>query len=235
MKIEIWSDIMCPFCYIGKRNFEKALGQFNHTENLEIEWKSFQLRPDLVTNPTKSLNQELAESKGWSLEYTQQMSEHVTQMAADSGISFHLDKAIMANTVKGHQLLHFAKEHRKQNQAKELLFKAYFTDGKNVDEPSILLEIAKELDLNTEEISKIFDDGTYLNDIERDIYEASQIGVRGVPFFVFDQKYAVSGAQDSSAFLQTLQTSFSNWQKSHSKSQLEVTEGDSCAVDGSCD
>jgi predicted DsbA family dithiol-disulfide isomerase len=165
MKIEIWSDIMCPFCYIGKRNFEKALGQFNHTENLEIEWKSFQLRPDLVTNPTKSLNQELAESKGWSLEYTQQMSEHVTQMAADSGIAFHLDKAIMANTVKGHQLLHFAKEHGKQNQAKELLFKAYFTDGKNVDEPSVLLDIAKALDLNTEEISKIFEDGTYLNDI----------------------------------------------------------------------
>ncbi len=234
MKIEIWSDIMCPFCYIGKRNFENALGQFADTEKLEIEWKSFQLRPDLVTNPTKSLNQELAESKGWSLEYTQQMNEHVTQMAADSGIAFNLNQAVMANTVKGHQLLHFAKEHGKQNQAKELLFKAYFTDGKNVDDVPTLMEIAKSLELNTEELTKIFADGTYLNHIERDIYEASQIGVRGVPFFVFDQKYAISGAQASSAFLQTLQTSFSNWQKSHRQSQLEVSEGDSCTVDETC-
>ncbi|WMJ75129.1 DsbA family oxidoreductase [Cytophagaceae bacterium ABcell3] len=131
MKIEIWSDIMCPFCYIGKRHFDKALKKFPHKDKVQIQWHSFQLQPDIETKPGKSVKEFLAEVKGISLEKSQQIHENVTKMAFDAGLHYDFDKAIVANTMDAHRLTHLAEKYRLQHQIEERLFSAYFTEGSN--------------------------------------------------------------------------------------------------------
>ncbi|HAP37097.1 MAG TPA: disulfide bond formation protein DsbA [Bacteroidetes bacterium] len=204
MKAEIWSDVMCPFCYIGKRNFELALKEFPQKEQVEIEWKSFQLNPAMVTDPSKNINEFLAEHKGISVAQAKQMNDRVTEMAREVGLLYDFDKAIVANSFDAHRLSHFAKKHGVQNAVEELLFKAYFTEGKNTADHEILIAIAVEAGLNSEEARTMLASNQFADDVNSDIYEAQQVGARGVPFFVFDYKYAVSGAQPSELFLQVL-------------------------------
>jgi predicted DsbA family dithiol-disulfide isomerase len=204
MKIEIWSDVMCPFCYIGKRKFEQALKVFPQRDNVEIEWKSFQLNPSMKTDPSKNINQFLAEHKGISIEQAKRMNDRVTAMAAEVGLQYDFDKAIVANSFDAHRLSHFAKKHSVQNTVEERLFKAYFTEGKNTADHEILTAIAVEAGLNSEEVRAMLASNQFADDVNNDIYEAQQVGARGVPFFVFDNKYAVSGAQPSELFLQVL-------------------------------
>ncbi len=202
MKVEIWSDVMCPFCYIGKRKFEQALKIFPQRDNVEIEWKSFQLNPDLKTDPSKNINQFLAEHKGISIAQAKQMNDRVTTMAAEVGLRYDFDKAIVANSFDAHRLSHFAKKHGVQNVVEELLFKAYFTEGKNTADHKELIAIGVEAGLNAEEVRSILAGTEFAEDVNNDIYEARQVGARGVPFFVFDNAYAVSGAQPSELFLE---------------------------------
>ena len=234
MKVEIWSDVMCPFCYIGKRKFEAALGQFANKQNIEIEWKSFQLSPDMVTNKSKNISQYLAEHKGISLQEAKRMNDYVTDMAKQSGLTYNFDKAIVANSFKAHRFSHYAKTQGKQDEAEEKLFKAYFTEGKNTDDIDTLVELGKEIGLNASAVKKVLESEEYSEDVRHDIYEAQQVGVRGVPFFVFDRKYAVSGAQDSKVFLQSLERSFSEWQAENPEAALKVSEGNVCTPDGDC-
>ena len=208
MKIEIWSDIMCPFCYIGKRKFEVALAEFEHKEAVEIEWKSFLLSPEMKTDPTKSIHQFLADHKGISLDEATGMNDNVAHIAAQAGLHYNFDKTIPANSFNAHRFLHFAKQHGKQNEAEELLFKAYFTDGKNIDDAPTLMDLAAGLGLDTTALATAMGSGEFTNDVIADIQEAQALGIQGVPFFVFDRKYAVSGAQDPSIFLDTLETAF---------------------------
>ncbi|MEE1899063.1 DsbA family oxidoreductase [Flavobacterium rakeshii] len=235
MKIEIWSDIMCPFCYIGKRRFEEALATFKGKNDLEIEWKSFLLSPELKTDPTKNIHQYLAEHKNISLEEAKGMNDYVTNMAAQVGLTYNFDKAIPANSFNAHRFLHFAKKHGKQNEAEERLFKAYFTEGKNIDDAQTLLLLAIELQLDANKLADAMNNGEFTNDVIADINEAQQLGVRGVPFFVFNRKYAVSGAQESEAFTQTLEKAFEEWQASQPKTSFETIKGESCDIDGNCD
>jgi predicted DsbA family dithiol-disulfide isomerase len=232
MKIEIWSDIMCPFCYIGKRRFEQALDKFEGKDKVEIEWKSYLLSPEMVTDPTKNLHEFLAEHKGISVEEAKEMNGYVAKMAAETGLEYNLDKAIPANSFNAHRVLHFAAEHGKQNEAKEALFKAYFTDGKNIDDAATLVEIAGSVGLDTNKLSGAMGGEDYFQDVVMDIQEARNIGVRGVPFFVFNRKYAVSGAQETDAFLDVLKKSYGEWQQYNAP--LDVVDGDSCGVDGEC-
>lgn len=234
MKVEIWSDIMCPFCYIGKRKFEAALAQFRDKDKVELEWKSYQLSPDVITNPEKNIHQYLAEHKGISLEQATAMNTQVAAMAKQAGLDYHFDNAIPANTLKAHQFAHFAKQYGKQNEAEEILFRSYFTDGKNIDDLNTLLQLGNEIDLDTTELKTALENGSFENEVQADIDEAYQIGVRGVPFFVFNRKYAVSGAQNTSTFLQTLETAFGEWRKANEAIQLEVVEGQSCDSNGNC-
>src|SRR5687767_963 len=127
MKVEIWSDVMCPFCYIGKRRFEQALEQFSNKRDIEVVWKSFQLNPQLQTQPGKNINQHLSEIKGWSLEQAKQANAHVTAMAAEVGLQYDLDHAIVANSFDAHRLIQLAKAHGKGDAMEEQLFRAYFT------------------------------------------------------------------------------------------------------------
>jgi len=208
MKIEIWSDIMCPFCYIGKRKFEAALSQFEGRDDVVIEWKSYQLSPDMVTDPSKNINQYLSEHKGISLQEAARMNAYVTDMAAKEGLTYNFDKTIVANSFNAHRFAHFAKQHGKQDEAEEKLFSAYFTEGLNLDDAAVLLQLGEDIGLDSIALKAALDSGMYSDKVEADINEAQQLGVRGVPFFVFDRKYAVSGAQDSRVFLQTLEKAY---------------------------
>ena len=200
-----------------------------------IEWKSFQLDPDLKTLSSKSVDEYLAERKGVTIEHARAMSGHATQLAKQAGLDFNFDKAVPANTFNAHRFAHFAKEKGKQHEAEEILFRSYFSDGKNVDDYLTLIELGKEIGLDVKELKGALKDGKFTKDVQRDIYESHQIGVRGVPFFVFNRKYAVSGAQASETFFEVLQKSFDEWQKENPKAKLEVIEGQVCSPEGGCD
>lgn len=204
MKVEIWSDVMCPFCYIGKRRFEAALAQFDDAANVEINWKSFQLNPTLKTDPSISIHQYLANAKGWDLEYAQQVNQQVTEMAEGEGLTYNFDRAIVANSFNAHRLIQLAKQHGLGGAAEEALFKAYFTEGKNIDDYETLINIGTAIGLPAEEIKQMLDTNSFADAINADINEAQALGIRGVPFFVIDRKYAVSGAQPTEVFLQAL-------------------------------
>jgi predicted DsbA family dithiol-disulfide isomerase len=205
MTVEIWSDIACPFCYIGKRRFEAALSQYEGKENIEIIWRSFQLDPSLVSEPNKSVAQSLCEKKGWSMAQTKQIMSNVVEMAHSVGLEFDFDRAIVANTYDAHRLIHFAHVQGKQDAAKEALLSAYFKDGKDIASPQILAEIATNIGLNKEETLEMLASDAYKTDFEEDIDTARQFQISGVPFFVFDRKYAISGAQEVEVFLSALQ------------------------------
>jgi predicted DsbA family dithiol-disulfide isomerase len=208
MKVEIWSDVMCPFCYIGKRKFEKALAQFEHKDKVIVEWKSFQLNPNLVTDPTKNTLEHLAQSKGWTMDYTKQTTEHVSNIAKEQDLDFNFEKAVVANSFDAHRLLHLAKKHNLQNECKEQLLKANFIDGKNTADHEVLNNIGINIGLNETEITETLNSNLYANEVNEDIYHAQQVGVKGVPFFVLGNKYAISGAQEPETFLGALNKTF---------------------------
>jgi len=213
MKVEIWSDVMCPFCYIGKRRFEKALKQFPARGGIDVVWKSFQLNPGMRTEPGKNINQYLSEVKGWSLAQAKQANDYVTNMAKELGLTYDFDKAVVANSFDAHRLIQLAKASGKGDAMEELLFKAYFTEGKNIADHDTLLELAITIGLDPDAVKKVLNSNEYSDAVERDIYEAQQIGVRGVPYFVLNDRYAVSGAQASETFLGALNKAWGEWEK----------------------
>jgi predicted DsbA family dithiol-disulfide isomerase len=215
MKIEIWSDVMCPFCYLGKRKFENALAQFADKEHIEVVWKSFQLNPDLVTDPTININQYLADIKGFPLEQAVQMNNRLAEAGKLLGLKFHFDDIVVANSFKAQNLIHFARLQGKQNEIEERLFEAYFTEGKNVDDTSVLIQLASDIELNINGLPEVLEKQTYTDKVQTDIAEARQLGIRGVPYFSFNRKYAISGAQETPVFLDTLRKSFADWHKDH--------------------
>lgn len=208
MKIEIWSDIMCPFCYIGKRRLERALKQFGKENEILIEWRSFQLNPEMKTEPGKNINQYLAEIKGWSIEQASSMNERVTRMADAEGLKYDFSKAVVANSFDAHRLIQFAKTKGKGDLAEERLFRAYFTQGKNVADHEVLIELGKEIGLEEMELRGILASDRFSHEVHTDILEAQKVGVTGVPFFVFNRRYGVSGAQETDTFLEVLNKAY---------------------------
>ena len=220
MKVEIWSDIMCPFCYIGKRKFEKALENFEGKENVQVEWKSFLLDPNLKSENGKNIHEVLAEKKGWTKEYAQRMNNQVAGMAKEVGLNYQFDKVVPANTYTAHRLTHLAAKHGLQDQMEEKLFHAYFTDGTDIGNIEALVELAVEVGLNEQEVREVLVSDEFAEDVKSDAYEGEQIGVRGVPFFVLDRKYAVSGAQPPEVFLKALDTAWNEHKKENPVPQL---------------
>ena len=209
MKVEIWSDVMCPFCYIGKRRFETALQQFPAKENIEVVWKSFQLNPHLVTDPGKHVDAYLSETKRWAPEYTRQVNAQVSAMAKAEGLQYNFDQAIVANSFDAHRLLQYAKQQGKGDEMEESLFRSYFTDGKNIADHQVLASLAGGIGLDPVQAASVLAGTDFTSEVEQDIYEARQIGVNGVPYFVFNDRYAVSGAQAAETFLGALNKSWS--------------------------
>ncbi|TSJ40017.1 DsbA family oxidoreductase [Fluviicola chungangensis] len=204
MKIEIWSDIMCPFCYIGKRHLEAALSQFPDVP-FELEWKSFQLDPTIIPQADKNVYEYLAERKGMSVEESKEMHAGVVARAAEVGLDYHFEKAVVSNSFDAHRVIQLAKTKGLGDTMEETFFKAYFTEGRNLNDKNTLMELGVGVGLNALDVKEVLEDEAKFADAVRsDISEAQQIGVRGVPFFVFDRKYAISGAQPIEHFEQTI-------------------------------
>ncbi len=204
MEIKIWSDIRCPFCYIGKRRLEEALNGFEHKNQVKISWKSYQLDPTLVTQPKLNTLQHLAESKNISEAQANEMVNHVATMAKEVGLEFDFKHAVVANSFNAHRLLHFANSQNKADEIKEALLKAYLIEGKNIDDLETLIKIAENNSLDSKKTKEVLDSDEYSYEVKQDEMEGKNLGLSGVPFFVFDMKYGISGAQPLQVFKDTL-------------------------------
>lgn len=234
LKIKIWSDIMCPFCYIGKRRLEEALTLFKHKDAVEIEWKSFQLDASFVASPTDNLAEHLAEKYRKNIAWAQNMLDTMTQNAKTVGLDYHFEKAVLANSLHAHRLLHLAKKYDLANDLEELLFKAYLTEGKNINDFSTLTQLGIEVGLEKEEIKQVLHSDAYAKEVSQDQEEAYTIGVEGVPFFVFDDNYDISGAESTAVFLKTLERAWEEGKFDVELTALNKTFGNSCGING-CD
>jgi predicted DsbA family dithiol-disulfide isomerase len=234
MKVEIWSDVTCTFCYTAKRKFESALSQFKDRDKIEVVWKSFELAPELKTDPNKHFPQFLAELRGISIEQSKGMIDQVAASVKELGLEFNLYKTIPANSFNAHRLSHLAKHYHMQDKTEESLFRAYFTEGRNIDDTSVLFQIANEIGLDTTSVKNMLESSKYTDEVRQDIYEAKEAGVTSVPFFMFNTTTTVSGAQDSKLFLETLGKAFAQWQTESHHLNLEVMGGQSCKIGEGC-
>lgn len=205
MVIDVWSDIVCPFCYIGKRNLEKALEQAGLSELANVVWHSFELAPDAQTSPGSTIYEELGKRKGWSPEQSRQIHKQMEQRAKASGLEYDFDRTVPANSFRAHRLLHLAKEHGVQDDVKESLLKGYFTDGKNIDDEAFLVETGKQFGLSEDEVRNSLKSDAFEKEVREDIESARRLGIQGVPFFILNQKYALSGAQPVEVFVEALE------------------------------
>jgi len=205
IKIDIWSDIACPWCYIGKRHLEGGLAALgDDAPEVEIEYHSFELAPDTPLDFEGSEVDFLAGHKGIPVEQARMMIDRVTGVAAQAGLDYDYDALQHTKTLKAHELLHFAKEQGKQLELSERLFRAYFTEGRHVGRTDELVGLAAEVGLDADAAREALESGRYGAAVQADIAQAGAYGIRGVPFFVFEGKYGVSGAQPAEVFSQVL-------------------------------
>ena len=205
INIEIWSDFVCPFCYIGKRHFEKALEDFHPDSRVKIRWRSFQLHPSAPNDPALSLYDYLASLKGQTREWSERMHEQVTEMAARAGLTYRFDIAKVSNTLDAHRLLQLAITRNKGDEFEERIFHAYFTEGKFLGDRDELLSLSAQAGISYEDSRLALSGDNFIAEVENDKEEAKRIGIRGVPFFLFEKKYAISGAQPIHVFREILE------------------------------
>lgn len=231
MKVEIWSDFMCPFCYIGKRRFENALALFPNKDQVEVVYRSFELDPGASYEPGVSMDELLASKYGMSIEQARAANANVTQQAASVGLTYHMDRIIPANSFDAHRLVHFASQHGKMKEMTERLFYAHFTEGSNLQDRSLLADLAAEVGLKREEAEAVLEGDAYSSEVRADEAAANQLGIRGVPFFVLGGKYGVSGAQPLEVFTDALEKAY---REAHPLVMVNEKDEGICA-DGSCD
>ena len=229
MIIEVWSDVVCPWCYIGKRRLESALAEFPH--EVEVVWRSFQLDPGAPVVPTETVAESLGRKYGGGPEAGARMIDNVEAVAAEEGLVYRLHSAQRANTVDAHRLLHLALEQggpALQGAVKEALLAAYFTDARNVADHAELRDVAVGAGVDPERVDAVLASEEYRDEVYADIEQAQAYGASGVPFFVIDQKYGVSGAQPADTFRQVLDRA---WSDAHPTLEV-VGAGDACGPDG---
>ncbi len=231
MKVEIWSDVRCPFCYIGKRKFETALSVFAHKDQVEIVWHSFELDPSLQTDPSLNIYDYLAARKGFSRSRSVEMHEHVVQSACEAGLQFNFDQAVVANSFNAHRLIQLANARGAGDTAEELLFKAYFTEGLNIDDTEVLIRIGTVIGLQEKEVADMLASADFSREVRKDQVKAGELGINGVPFFVVNDAYGVSGAQSPDTFLEVLEHA---WRESGETAVSVGITGEVCDADGAC-
>jgi predicted DsbA family dithiol-disulfide isomerase len=202
IKVDIWSDVQCPWCYIGKRKFEAGAAQFGG--DVEVEYHSYELAPDTPVDFEGTPIDYLSQRKGMPIDQVEQMLERVTGIAASVGLDYHYEDVHQTNTVKAHELIHYAKARGRQLDMKERLLKAYFVDGRHVGRIEDLADLAAEIGFDRADVVRALEANEYLADVKADVAQASEYGIQGVPFFVIDGKYGVSGAQEAETFANVL-------------------------------
>lgn len=242
MKIDIWSDIVCPFCYIGKRHLELALDGFEHADDVEIVWHSYELDPTIEAVPDGTLVEKIAAKYGMTPEQSQRSQEDIAARAAEVGLEFNWREAKFGNTFNAHRLVHLAAKHGRATEAHERLMRAYFTEGVAVGDVNELQRLGEELELPFDELRELLTGTDYATEVRADEEQARSLGISGVPFFVLGEKYAVSGAQPVELFEQALAQT---WNELHGEAGAASTdspkaqdahdhgpscEGDHCSV-----
>lgn len=200
MQVEIWSDVACPWCYIGKRRFEGALKQFEHRDQVEVIWRSYQLDPGAARTSGQTLHDVLEKKMHLSREKALAMNEHVSALAAQEGLDYHMEQAQYDNSFDAHRMVHLAAVHGKQDAMEERLFKAYFTDGIAIGEKEALIQLASEIGLDAAEARATLDSDAYADEVRADLERAEAFGIQSVPFFAIDETYGISGAQPTELF-----------------------------------
>jgi predicted DsbA family dithiol-disulfide isomerase len=208
MKVEIWSDIACPWCYVGKRRFEAALRDFEHADAVEVVWRSFELDPQAPRVHGESQNELLARKYRLPAERVRAMNEHLTGEARKEGLEFHLDRVRVGNTFDAHRLVHLAAVSGQAGAMKERLMRAYFTEGEIVGEPETLRRLAAAVGLEAPRVDEVLGGDVYAADVRADENRARTLGITGVPFFALDERYGVSGAQPTEVLLGALRQAY---------------------------
>lgn len=205
LTVEIWSDIVCPWCYLGKRRFEAALEAFEHRDDVTVMWRSFELDPDAPVNPEGTATERLAAKYGMSVERAQTLHAEMTARAAAEGLEYRFDIARGGNTFDAHRMIHLAATYGHQAEAQERLMRAYFTEGEAISDRETLVRLISELGVDETEAREALEQGRFADDVREDELLATRLGIQGVPFFVLDRRYGVSGAQPPETLLQALQ------------------------------
>ena len=235
MKIEIWSDVVCPWCYIGKRRIENALADFGHADEVAVHWRSYELDPGAPTEPHQSTSVMLARKYGQSPEGAKQMQDRVEAVAAEDGLVYRLSETLHLNTVDAHRIIHLAHQqggNDLQGQVKEALLRSYFTEARNVADHAVLREVAVAAGLDGARVDEVLAGSEFTDDVYADVEQAQAYGASGVPFFVVDEKYGVSGAQPTEVFTQVLERA---WSESRPAIEVLATgsaRGQECGPDG---
>jgi predicted DsbA family dithiol-disulfide isomerase len=230
MKVDIWSDVVCPFCYIGKRRLEQALEGFAHRDEVEVVWHSFQLDPGAPAIAEGSTVDMLAAKYGMTREQAIASQESLAANAATVGLEFNWQQTRAGNTFDAHRLIHLAADRGLADAAKERLLRAYFTEGQQIGDPSVLVGLAVEVGLDEAQVRAALASDAHADDVRADIAQAQAYGIRGVPFFVIDGKYGISGAQPTPVFAQALEQV---WAEAHPLQMVATDGGDTCEG-GSC-
>lgn len=204
MKIEIWSDYVCPFCYIGKKQLEQAIEETGFAGQVELVYKSYQLDPTTPVDTNVSTYEALAKKYGMSLEKAKEMTQGVAARAKEVGLDYNFDHSMEENTLKAHRLVKWAEQQGDVSALVESLLYNYFIEAKRIGQDDVLIDIAEQVGLNREEVAKVLANDDFKTEVEADIQEGLQLGVRGVPFFVLNRKYGISGAQPQEVFEETL-------------------------------
>jgi len=205
MKVEIWSDVVCPWCYIGKRRFEAALARFDAADTVEVTWRSFQLNPDYPVGSHESHDTYLAHKLGVDPAQVAQLNERVVALAADEGLDYHFETYVTVNTFDAHRVTHLAKALGLGLPIHERFLRGQLVEGAILDDPDTLVRLAAEVGVPEADTRRVLASDAYAAEVRADIEEARAIGVNGVPFFVIDRRYGISGAQPAELFLEALQ------------------------------
>lgn len=233
LRVDIWSDVACPWCYVGKRRLEQALTQFPHRDQVEVVWHSFELDPGMPAEHPQNMRDALARKYGRSAQDAQGMMDHMTGVAATEGLEYHFDRARLGNTFSAHQLIHHAAGHGKQDAMKERLLRAYMSEGALISDLDTLVRLAQEVGLDGDEARAALLDGRHAHAVRQDEAQAQALGISGVPFFVLGGKYGINGAQDPQTLLGALNQV---WQETHPAPLQMIgtdTAADGCE-DGQC-
>lgn len=231
MKIEIWSDVACPFCYIGRAHLMQALEKFENAEAVEIEWKSYILDPTLPASTDRDLYSSLAERKAMPLEQVMQMTAGVTAMAAKAGLSVNFDNVQPVTTLEAHKMLQLAKAKGLGDGVKHRMFEAYFNEGANPADPETLVRLGTDAGLKADDIRSALTDPAFAEAVGRDVARARSMGISGVPYFLIDGKYALSGAQPAAVMLRALEQAYGE----KNAEPVSQTEATSCKPDADCE
>ncbi|NYG58232.1 putative DsbA family dithiol-disulfide isomerase [Nocardioides daedukensis] len=232
MRIDVWSDVVCPWCYIGKRRLETALEGFEHSDEVEVVWHSYELDPSAPSVPSETMAEVLAKKYGGGVEGAKQMMNQVETVAAEEGLRYRLSENLRVNTVDAHRVLHLALHDggiALQSALKEALLREHFEELRNVADHDTLVEIAVAVGLDAARVREVLDGKEFLDEVHADVAQARAYGATGVPFFVIDEKYGISGAQPAQVFSQAIEQA---WNESRPTLKMVDADGEACGPDG---